>query len=239
MEFITTDNVLFVLNLSASASMTNGFRYIKDLLMQRHSYHLHCCYKTLLKNKINVATVKTDALTINKNDLEKAKTLLDFTAGTGNWRVSKTEDFKLPQSKWEMRENNEIVIEALKVNNTELTLQEEYDVDHLCNLFEEHMRVMVRAEYAGSGKSYCCEQMLHKGHKLSFVCPTHVSAQKYEENGITLNKFFSIGMTENSNIAKFDDNPYDTIVFDEIFFYNIKNLSGIKGIAKITPRRSS
>ena len=91
MGFITTDNVLFVLNLSASASMTNGFRYIKELLMQHHNYHLHCCYNTLLKNKINVATVKTDALTIKKKDLEKAKALLDFTAGIGNWRVSKTE----------------------------------------------------------------------------------------------------------------------------------------------------
>ena len=89
-EFITTDNVLFILNISASASMTNGFRYIKELLTQHHNYHLHCCHKALLKNKINVATVRTDALTINKNDLEKAKTLLASTAGIGIWRVSGT-----------------------------------------------------------------------------------------------------------------------------------------------------
>ena len=58
-----------------------------------------------------------------------------------------------------MRENNEIVVEALKVNNIELTLQEEYDVDHRCNLFEEHKKVMIRAECAGSGKSFRCEHM--------------------------------------------------------------------------------
>ena len=111
--------------------------------------------------------MKTDALTIKKKDLEKAKALLDFTAGIGTWRVSKmdTEGTKFPQSKWEMRENNEIIAEALKVNNIELTLQEEYDVDRLCNLFEEHKRVMIRAEFAGSGKSFCCKRMLHKGHK--------------------------------------------------------------------------
>ena len=85
MEFITTDNVLFVLNIAASASMANGFRYIKELLMQHHNYYLHCCYKTLLKNKTNIATVKTDALTIKRKDLEIAKTLLPFTAGIGNW----------------------------------------------------------------------------------------------------------------------------------------------------------
>ena len=43
-EFIPTDNVLFILNISASASMTNGFRYIKELLMQYHNYYLHGCY---------------------------------------------------------------------------------------------------------------------------------------------------------------------------------------------------
>ena len=86
------DNVSFILNISASASMTNGFTHIKELLAQRHNYRLHCCYKALLKNKINVATVKTDALTISKNGPEKAKTFLDFAAAIGNWRVPKTED---------------------------------------------------------------------------------------------------------------------------------------------------
>jgi hypothetical protein len=37
-EFIPTDNVLFILNISASASMTNGFRYIEERLMQYHNY---------------------------------------------------------------------------------------------------------------------------------------------------------------------------------------------------------
>ena len=70
--------------------------------------------------------MKTDALTIKKKDLERAKALLDFTAGIGNWRVSKTatDDIKFPQSKWELKENNEIIVEALKVNNIELTLRE-------------------------------------------------------------------------------------------------------------------
>ena len=98
------------------------------------------------------------------------KTLLNFTVGIGNWRVSKTEEIKFPIGRWDMRENNEIVVEALNVNKIELTL--------IYNLFEEHRRVMIRAECAGSGKSFCCEHMLHKGHKLLFVCPTKVLSQK-------------------------------------------------------------
>ena len=108
--------------------------------------------------------MKTDALTINKKDLEKAKTLLDLTAGIGNWRVSKTEEIKIPIVKLDMRENDEIVMEALKVNNIELTMAEEYDVDHLCNLFKEHKRVMVRSEYAeavrATAVSICCIRVI-------------------------------------------------------------------------------
>ena len=46
-------------------------------------------------------------------------------------------------------------------------------------------------------------------------------------------------MIEDSNMAKFDDSPHDTIVFDEIFFYNIRKLTRIKRMARQTPRRSS
>jgi hypothetical protein len=217
-----TGKALYILNISASASLTNGFIYIKELLLEHHNYYLNECYQTLFRNNIHVATVKTDALTINSNDLEKAKELLNFNQGFGNWRLSKTEEIKM---------------EDLKVNNIDLSIAEEYDVRHLCNLFEQHKRVVIRAELAGCGKSYCCEQMKTKGHNVLFVCPTNVLADKYGDDGITLNKFFSIGMTEESKLARFDDSPYDTIVFDEIFFYNIRNLCRIKRYSEQKPEK--
>ena len=61
---------------------------------------------------------------------------------------------------------------------------------HLCEQFEQHKRVMIRAMYAGSGKSYCCEHMTKMGHNVLFVCPTNVLCIKYGVHGITLNKFF-------------------------------------------------
>jgi hypothetical protein len=45
-----------------------------------------------------------------------------------------------------------------------LTLEEEYDVDRLCEIFEEKRRVVVRAEFAGSGKSYACKHLKNRGH---------------------------------------------------------------------------
>ena len=105
LEYLQTSKVLYILNISASVSLTNGFRYIKELLMQHHNYHMNECHETLLKNGIQVSTVKTDAFTIREGDLEKAKRLLNFVFGIGSWRVSKTEDIKFPYVKLEMKEN--------------------------------------------------------------------------------------------------------------------------------------
>ena len=87
---------------------------------------------------------------------------------------------------------------------------------------------MVRVEYAGCGKSYACKEMEKLGHKVLFVCPTNKLAQNSKNNGVTLNKFFSVGMEEDGIVAKFDDTIYDVIVFDEIYFVDIHMLSRIK-----------
>ena len=61
-----------------------------------------------------------------------------------------------------------------------------------------------------------------------FVCPTNKLASKYGKDGCTINKFFGIGLTEQTKMARFDDSPYDTIVFDEIFFSSVRKLARIK-----------
>ena len=96
---------------------------------------------------------------------------------------------------------------------------------------------MIRAEYAGCGKSYACERMQQREHNVLFVCPTNVLAAKYGGNGVTINIFFSIGMTEDSKLKRFDDTPYDTIVFDEIFFHDIRKLARIKRYSDQHPEK--
>ena len=79
---------------------------------------------------------------------------------------------------------------------------------------------MVRAEYAGSGKTYACKYTEQLGHKVLFVCPTKVLVQNNRDSGCTLNEFFPVGMTEDEtkNMNKFDDSSCDVIVFDEVYF---------------------
>ncbi|MFM7986614.1 MAG: hypothetical protein ACKPKO_45595 [Candidatus Fonsibacter sp.] len=67
------------------------------------------------------------------------------------------------------------------------------------------------------------------------MCPTNKLANNYKEHGCTINKFFGIGLTEGTKMAKFDDNNYDTRVFDEILFCSVRNLARIKRYCESNP----
>ena len=56
----------YVLNVSDERCLSNGFRYIKELLLQDHTYRVYEAYETLTENGIDVYSVKTDALTIKR-----------------------------------------------------------------------------------------------------------------------------------------------------------------------------
>ncbi|MFM7978599.1 MAG: hypothetical protein ACKPKO_04725, partial [Candidatus Fonsibacter sp.] len=57
---------------------------------------------------------------------------------------------------------------------------------------------------------------LHRGAQADD--DTNKLANNYKEHGCTINKFFGIGPTESTKLAKFDDSGYDTILFVEILF---------------------
>ena len=70
--------------------------------------------------------------------------------------------------------------------------------------------------------------MLKLGYKILFVYPNNEQVRELQiEEGIdavTINKFFAFGVTEDQRMDKFDDSPYDCIVFDEIFNHNVYEL---------------
>ena len=138
-----------------------------------------------------------------------------------------------------LKENRLVKIHEHATQNIELTIQDEYDTDKLCGYIEEHNRMMIRAEYGGCGNSYTCKSMETRGHKVPFVCPTNKLANNYKEHGCTINKFFGIGLTESTNLAKFDDSGYDTIVFDEILFCSVKEPCEDKALLREQPRQDS
>ena len=63
-KMVATGRSLCMLSLSAEASMTNDFRYIKELLMQRHNFYLNKSRELLTEEGVDVCTVQTDVFTI-------------------------------------------------------------------------------------------------------------------------------------------------------------------------------
>ena len=64
------------MNLKDKAELRNGYRYIKELLLQHHNFRVSKDFHKLILNNTNVYSVKTDAFVIDECNLEKAKNIL-------------------------------------------------------------------------------------------------------------------------------------------------------------------
>jgi len=236
-KFEAVGSPYFVLVFQAEKQLRNGFRYIKELLLQGHNFKMMKAYDKLTKAGVPIFSVKTDCFTIPPESLDKAQEILSFDQGIGSWRVSKTEDIIYPFENLTRTQLGDIEFKHLETQD--LAVSNEWDVGEMCDHFEQRKRVMIRAEFAGCGKSYACKAMETRGHKVLFVCPTNKLAQNNGENGVTLNTFFAVGMTDDATqrMSKFDDSLYDVIVFDEIYFANIQMLAKIKRYSENNPTK--
>jgi len=85
----------------------------------------------------------------------------------------------------------------------------------------------VLGKYAGCGKSFVCRHMVKLGYRVLFVYPNNEQVRESQIEGtdaVTINTFFSFGVTEDQHMSKFDDSQYNCIVFDEIFNHNVYEL---------------
>ena len=216
----------YLVNVSDKATLNNGFIYIKELLLQDHNFKMCQDYIKLRKNYIKAVSVKTDAFVIKSEDVEKAKEVLEMKAGIGEWRTNKEgEEIKLPSETYQRKKNELDKIPIYK--NTAIKTKDEYDTKNIIEKVISAKQVMIRAKYAGSGKSYICEKMARMGMNVLFVCPTNKLVQKYGKEAVTVNKFFSIAVGD-EKLEKFDYSGYDVIVFDEIYFNGLRVLNRIR-----------
>jgi len=215
----------YVLNLKDKAQLQNGFRYIKELLLQYHNFKMYQDYSKLRSNGLNVYSVKTDAFVIKRCDEERTKMILDFHNGIGGWRISKYEDIKLPSVEYEIAKNEKVEIPTYK--HKVIEIKNKYDTDNIIEVIKGHNPMMIRGVYPGTGKSFICQKMVDKGYKVIFVCPTNRLLQEFEGDALTLNKFFGISFGD-VKLEPFDYSGYDVIVFDEIYFSSLSTYWRIK-----------
>ena len=181
------DKDIFIITQKQEADLANGFCYIKELVYQIHNDYIDNTQNVLRDNGIYPHSVKTDALTILKSDLPKAKELLNFKHERGAWRVQK--DFCFPFCPFVVEDNYTLDLKTMfkDVKQTRIDTPNEWDSSSIAADIVKHKKVLIRARYPGSGKTFSCQQIENLGYTVLFVCPTNVGAQK--NNGITNNNF--------------------------------------------------
>ena len=162
----------YILNLKDKAELTNGFRYVKEFILQMRNLSIYEAYEKLVENKIRVYSVKTDAFVIDTSSVDKAKELLDFHNDAGGWRVSKSNENINDVGGWRVSKSNEnIILPTVEYNIIEnekfdipivqckeLHVKDEYGTDII---IDEYITVdnptIIRGEVPGTGKSYMSE----------------------------------------------------------------------------------
>jgi hypothetical protein len=82
------DTIYHVLTSNKQTKLMNGFRYIHELLLQYHNQKIYIDAKISTDNNSKMYSVKSDAFTIDKSNIEIAQTLLKFSLNIGGWRIS-------------------------------------------------------------------------------------------------------------------------------------------------------
>ena len=242
-ERIHKGDTYYIFNTTDRKTLVNGFRYIKELLLQYHNYAMYEAY-TKLEKGVKVYSVKSDAFTIHQDDLSKVKPnpnhfiksyregILNFESAIGNWRVS-TSRINYPTEKYKFKYNKLIQIPLQE--NEALDVVDEWDAEVLCKQLIESSPCIIRAKYPGSGKSFLGQYLNKMGYNVLFVVPHNRLSQEIEGKATTLNMFFSIPVHKGDDLPCFDHSDYNVIFFDEIFMSNIYIYNKIREFVKNNP----
>ena len=221
---------LYILNVTDRTKLMNGFRFIKEMFLQYHNFSMYEAYNKLIENDVKFYSVKSDAFTIDEDNLtgvmgkpnhfiKSYRTgILQFEEGTiGNWRhTNKAINFPTCQYKFK---HNELV--EIPVNENEaIDVIDEFDTETICNQIIQQNPVIIRAKFAGSGKSYIGQYFNKFGKNVLFVVPHNRLSQEIDGEATTYNMFFRIPVHKGDDLPEFDHSAYDVIFFDEIYMTN-------------------
>ena len=240
----TFGETYYVLNTTDRKTLVNGFRYIKELLLQYHNFAMYEAYTKLEEKGVKVYGVKSDAFTIHQDDLYRVvpkpnhfiksyrEGILNFEDAIGNWRVSTTR-INYPTEKYKFKYNKLIQIPLQE--NEALDVIDEWDTEAVCKQIIPNSPCMIRAKFAGSGKSYIGQYLNKMGYNVLFVVPHNRLSQEIEGKATTLNMFFSIPVHKGDDLPCFDHSAFNVIFFDEIFMSNIYIYNKIREFVKNNP----
>ena len=199
----------YIHNISKSRKLMNGFRWIKEMLLQNHNHRMYKAYSALKEKGIEVYAVKTDAFHISKADVKKAKRVLTFHSDIGGWRVERSKMLRPPTEKYFWKHNELPKIPVF--TNTPVDVEDEWDTEPICHKIMRHKQVLIRGKVPGTGKSYIAEYFSKLDKNVLFVVPTNRLLQEKQVEATTYNRFFSIAVDAGEKLPPYDHSSFDVI----------------------------
>ena len=225
-----TGRSYYILNVSDKQKLIDGFRLIKEMILQNHNFIMFEAYQKMKAKGVKVYSVKSDAFTIHKDDIDKVaghqflgkkvNGILDIGKGIGQWKVEEGKHINFPTEEYKYRYNE--YVKVIKMNNDTIYPEDEWDRESICKYIQDRNEpVIILGKFPGTGKSAIGEYYARLNKNVLFVMPNNRQLQEKLCDGLeatTYNKFFSVAVDdERGKMPKFDYSPYDVIVFDEVF----------------------
>ena len=150
------DSLYYLLNVVDRCELSNGFRFIKEMLLQYHNFKMQCAYQKLIDNNVKVLSTKCDAFVVdcsgfNKFGLRKTQQLLGFHDGIGGWKLAKTHNETHHTGKQLYEQKKCEYVEIPIVKSKRVNIINEYDENELVELVEKHRCLTIKARFAGAG----------------------------------------------------------------------------------------
>ena len=230
---------LYLHKVSNKKYLHEVFKPIKDLIYEMQTVKNYEMYMKLKESNVSVVGVKTDALLITEDDLNRVKNIEFINekeienknqfSTLGKYKIERN---KTLADKHIMIEHNSLNLDLFKINqiNT-INLIDEYDSNELLNKTKDITRLLLKGKNAGAGKTTSAMKIA-KTMKTLFVSPQNKLCQKIKKDGfecITFHKLFGLSIYQKTEKKRklYNIDDYDCIVFDELFMYDIQQLQMI------------
>ena len=146
----------YVLNISDAKTLMNGYRFIKDLILQHPNFDMNEAYEILMRDGAKVYSAKTDGFVIDKCNLGKAKEVLKLGSEIGNWRWS--DKFNFPSKAFSKQPSILCDIDITEYENVTGEVKDEWNTGAFIDEYKiAEKRLMIRGEVAGTGNSFICK----------------------------------------------------------------------------------
>ena len=94
------------------------------------------------------------------------------------------------------------------MENEENYVVDEWDTKAICKQIEEQNPCMIRAKFAGSGKSYVGQFFKKMNKHVLFVVPSNRQSQEIEGDTATYNMLFRFPVHKGDELPEFDHSKF-------------------------------